>query len=126
MSYNQPGPYGGQQPQQPGPYGQQPQQPGPYGQQPPAPQPGYGYPQQAPDTVLTNYKKDPTDKTDGFTEQDMKDAEKDGLKNGKAVDGSYQLKDAANPLGGKVLQFQGAYGQIDDPGKLVDGMFAKG
>lgn len=52
MSYNQPGPYGGQQPQQPGPYGQQPQQPGPYGQpnpygQQPAPQPGYGYPQQA-------------------------------------------------------------------------------
>ncbi|MEU6825677.1 hypothetical protein ABZ921_34125 [Streptomyces atriruber] len=48
MSYNQPGPYGGQQPQQPGPYGQQPQQPGPYGQPPQAPQPGYGYPQQAP------------------------------------------------------------------------------
>ncbi|MFD4632910.1 hypothetical protein ACFVYR_15085 [Streptomyces sp. NPDC058284] len=48
MSYNQPGPYGGQQPQQPGPYGQQPQQPGPYGQQPQAPQPGYGYPPQAP------------------------------------------------------------------------------
>ncbi|MER5467519.1 hypothetical protein [Streptomyces sp. NPDC002685] len=46
MSYNQPGPYGGQ-PQQPGPYGQ-PGQPGPYGQQPQAPQPGYGYPQQAP------------------------------------------------------------------------------
>ncbi|MEU9212081.1 hypothetical protein AB0D27_30135 [Streptomyces sp. NPDC048415] len=43
MSYNQPGPYGGQ-PQQPGPYGQ----PGPHGQQPQAPQPGYGYPQQAP------------------------------------------------------------------------------
>ncbi|MFJ7963647.1 hypothetical protein [Streptomyces sp. NPDC096324] len=47
MSYNQPGPYGGQ-PQQPGPYGQPGGQPGPYGQQPPAPQPGYGYPQQAP------------------------------------------------------------------------------
>ncbi|MBC9716329.1 hypothetical protein H9Y04_27705 [Streptomyces sp. TRM66268-LWL] len=55
MSYNQPGPYGGQQPQ--GPYGQQPgqpQQPGPYGQQPQQPygqpqqQPGYGYPQTAP------------------------------------------------------------------------------
>ncbi|MFE6621535.1 hypothetical protein [Streptomyces sp. NPDC057740] len=43
MSYNQPGPYGGQ-PQQPGPYGQ----PGPYSQPPQAPQPGYGYPQQAP------------------------------------------------------------------------------
>ncbi|MET7364699.1 hypothetical protein ABZS61_02530 [Streptomyces sp. NPDC005566] len=53
MSYNQPGPYGGQPPQgQPGPYGQQ---PGPYGGQPPqgAPQgqPGYGYPQQAPQGV---------------------------------------------------------------------------
>ncbi|MFI1165111.1 hypothetical protein ACH4UM_16225 [Streptomyces sp. NPDC020801] len=46
MSYNQPGPYGGQ-PQQPGPYGQ-PGQPGPYGQPPQAPQPGYGYPQQTP------------------------------------------------------------------------------
>ncbi|MFE7807923.1 hypothetical protein ACFU51_25310 [Streptomyces sp. NPDC057430] len=40
MSYNQPGPYGGQ-----------PQQPGPYGQPPQAPQPGYGYPQQAPQGV---------------------------------------------------------------------------
>lgn len=59
MSYNQPGPYGGQ-PQQPGPYGQQPPPPGGpggapgqpgygYPQQPPPPQggqPGYGYPQQ--------------------------------------------------------------------------------
>ncbi|MET7856684.1 hypothetical protein ABZS81_05540 [Streptomyces sp. NPDC005318] len=63
MSYNQPGPYGGQPPQgQPGPYGSQPPpqgQPGPYGQQPgpyggPPPQggqPGYGYPQQAPQGV---------------------------------------------------------------------------
>ncbi|HWU10374.1 MAG TPA: hypothetical protein VN520_29085 [Streptomyces sp.] len=60
MSYNQPGPYGGQPPQgQPGPYGQQPgpygQQPGPYGgpppQSPPQGQPGYGYPQQAPPGV---------------------------------------------------------------------------
>jgi hypothetical protein len=42
MSNDQPGPYGGPQPQQPGPYGQQ---PGPYGGQPPQ-QPGYGYPQQ--------------------------------------------------------------------------------
>ncbi|MET8681655.1 hypothetical protein ABZW18_29750 [Streptomyces sp. NPDC004647] len=63
MSYNQPGPYGGQPPQQPGPYGGQPQQPGPYGQPPQQPgpyggqpqqpqgQPGYGYPQQAPQGV---------------------------------------------------------------------------
>ncbi|MFF2960780.1 hypothetical protein ACFVT1_18105 [Streptomyces sp. NPDC057963] len=73
MSYNQPGPYGGQPPQgqpgpyggqppqgQPGPYGGQPpqgqpgpygQQPGPYGGQPPQGQPGYGYPQQTPPGV---------------------------------------------------------------------------
>lgn len=44
MSYNQPGPYGGQ-PQQPGPYGQQPPAgPPPQGGAPG--QPGYGYPQQ--------------------------------------------------------------------------------
>ncbi|WP_338696462.1 hypothetical protein V2W30_13625 [Streptomyces sp. Q6] len=208
MSYNQPGPYGGQQPQQPGPYGQQPQQ-GPYGQQPQAPQPGYGYPQQAPQgvppqqpggysqpqqpgpygqqqapygqypaappagggkkktgiiiaavavvaalgvgayfvfgggggasvaddgahkltapsTVLTEYKKDESSSSDGFTDEDMKDAEKDGLKNGKPVNGAYSVKDTSNPLAGKVLQFQGAYGEIDDPEKLVDGMFEKG
>ncbi|MEV8343042.1 hypothetical protein [Streptomyces niveus] len=55
MSYNQPGPYGGQQPQgQPGPYGQQPPQGQPgygYPQQPPQGQPGYGYPQQPPQGV---------------------------------------------------------------------------
>ncbi|WP_329387678.1 hypothetical protein [Streptomyces sp. NBC_01716] len=55
MSYNQPGPYGGQQPQgQPGPYGQQPPQGQPgygYPQQPPQAEPGYGYPQQAPQGV---------------------------------------------------------------------------
>ncbi|MFE6890731.1 hypothetical protein [Streptomyces sp. NPDC057694] len=225
MSYNQPGPYGGQQPQQPGPYGQQPQQPGPYGQQQPQqpPQPGYGYPQQAPPgvppqqpnpygqqpqqpqapqagygypqqqapygqdqygqyppqppagggggkkvgliigavavvaaigvgayfviggsgsgsqsvsddgahklstpaTVLTEYKKDAST-TGGFSSSDMQDAEKDGLKNGTPVNASYKAGEASDPLNGKMLQFQGAYGEIDDPGKLVTGMFDKG
>ncbi|MES9507209.1 hypothetical protein ABWJ92_12470 [Streptomyces sp. NPDC000609] len=79
MSYNQPGPYGGQPPQgqgpyggqppqgQPGPYGQQPQgqpgpygqQPGPYGGQPPQGQPGYGYPQQAPQGVPPQQQPQP-------------------------------------------------------------------
>ncbi|MGW6533913.1 hypothetical protein [Streptomyces venezuelae] len=49
MSYNEPGPYGGQQPQQPGPYGgQPPQQPGPYGGQPQQPGPYGGQPPQQP------------------------------------------------------------------------------
>ncbi|MFI5566586.1 hypothetical protein ACIA6T_04260 [Streptomyces sp. NPDC051740] len=49
MSYDQPGPYGGQQP---GPYGQPPQVPRPgYGsprQAPPPGRPGYGRPRQPP------------------------------------------------------------------------------
>lgn len=76
MSYNQPGPYGGQQPQQPGPYGQQqPQQPGPYGQpnpygQQPAPQPGYGYPQQAPPGVPPQgYPQQPQPPYGGYPQQ---------------------------------------------------------
>ncbi|MGW1464127.1 hypothetical protein ACWCPT_07220 [Streptomyces sp. NPDC002308] len=56
MSNDQPGPYGGPPQGPPGPYGRQPgpygQQPNPYGQQPPqGGQPGYGYPQQAPQGV---------------------------------------------------------------------------
>ncbi|GAA2335904.1 hypothetical protein OKJ48_06535 [Streptomyces kunmingensis] len=78
----------------------------------------------APATVLNEYKKQEA-ASDGFSDEDMKDAEKDGLKNGKPVSAGYEVKDTANPLGSKVLQFQGAYGEIDDPGKLVDGMFAK-
>ncbi|MFJ6697754.1 hypothetical protein ACIQM4_17025 [Streptomyces sp. NPDC091272] len=57
MSYNQPGPYGGGQPNpyggQPGPYGQ-PQQP-----QQPQSQPGYGYPQQAPPPQGYGYPQQP-------------------------------------------------------------------
>ncbi|MFH8606371.1 hypothetical protein ACH4D5_02600 [Streptomyces sp. NPDC018029] len=231
MSYNQPGPYGGQQPQQPGPYGQQPQQPGPYGQPPQAPQPGYGYPQQAPppqpqpgygypqqapqqggysqpqqpgpygqvppqppygqqpqapygqvpppppgggkkktgiiigavavvaalgvgayfvlggsdsgsgggggsvaddgphklttpDTILGEYKKG-DGPAGGFNSSDMKAAEKAGVKNAEDVDAAYQAGDESNPLSQKLIQFMGVYGEIDDPGKVVDGMFAK-
>ncbi|MFG2709168.1 hypothetical protein ACGFX2_01250 [Streptomyces goshikiensis] len=63
MSYNQPGPYGGQQPQQPGPYGGQ---PGPYGQPPQAPQPGYGYPQQP---QQPGYPQQPPQPGYGFPQQ---------------------------------------------------------
>ncbi|MFD0154906.1 hypothetical protein ACWGQ4_36010 [Streptomyces sp. NPDC055721] len=218
MSYNQPGPYGGQPPQQPGPYGQQPgpygqqpQQPGPYGQ-PQAPQPGYGYPQQAPqgvppqqppygypqqgqqpnpygqqppygapqgpggyvphppapkkskagwiigavavvaaigvgayfvfgggagasvaddgphklttpDTVLTEYKKTPS-KGGSSDKEFLKEAEKNGVKNPTEVDASWEVKDAANPLAGKMLSLNGLYGEVDDPEKVVDSIFA--
>ncbi|MEV0320386.1 hypothetical protein ACIBKX_04940 [Streptomyces sp. NPDC050658] len=223
MSYNQPGPYGGQQPQQPGPYGGgQPQQPGPYGQQPPAPQPGYGYPQQAPQqggysqpqqpgpygqqqpqppygqvppppppqgggkktgliigavavviaaavggyfvfaggddkdggkkgggssvadggngggvkddgphklitpaTVLTEYKKKEGATEDGMSSSDIQEAEKNGVKNAKDVAAQYQSGSEDNPLAQKILQFNGVYGDIADPEKVVDAMFAE-
>ncbi|GHH33147.1 hypothetical protein [Streptomyces candidus] len=63
MSYNQPGPYGGQPPQQPNPYGGQ--QPGPYGQ-PPQGQPGYGYPQQAPPPQGYGYPQQPPPPQQGY------------------------------------------------------------
>ncbi|MER8042989.1 hypothetical protein [Streptomyces sp. NPDC094032] len=225
MSYNQPGPYGGQ-PQQPGPYGQQPQQPGPYGQQPPqpgpygqppqAPQPGYGYPQQAPqgvppqqppygypqqgqpqqpgpygqqpqygapqgpggympppppakkskagwiiggvaavaaiavaayfvigggggssvaddgphklitpETVLGEYKKDASAGSESQGDKkSLKEAEKNGVKNAKEVSASYKVEDKSNPLAGKLLSFDGLYGEIEDPEGVVDMIFA--
>lgn len=209
MSYNQPGPYGGQ-PQQPGPYGL----PGPYGQQPQAPQPGYGYPQQAPQgvppqqqgygypqqqpgpygqppqppygagpgaypppppaqgggkktgliigavvvavavigggvwwftaggggssvaddgphklttpaTVLTEYKKMDGSSGGGPSDDDfLKDVEKNGIKNGKQVKANWEVKDESNPLAGKLITFGGAYGEINDPEAVVDGVFA--
>lgn len=223
MSYNQPGPYGGQPPQgQPGPYGQQPgpyggqppqgqpqgqpgygypqqapqgvppqqqppqpgygypqaQQPGPYGQQPPTPpyggQPVYGqqpgfppaappkkktglivggvivalavigggvyfltsgggsssvaddgktYKLTAPATVLDGkYTKAP-DQGDNseMSSSDVAEAEKWGVKNPKNVTGSYKTGEG---LTQKMLQFNGVYGDIADPEKVVDAMFA--
>ncbi|MFB6838866.1 hypothetical protein [Streptomyces sp. NPDC056361] len=213
MSYNQPGPYGGQPPQQPGPYGGQPgpygQQPGPYGQQPQAPQPGYGYPQQAPqgvppqqpygypqqqpgpygqqppygapqgpggyvphppapkkskagwvigavavvaaigvgayfllggggssvaddgphklitpETVLGEYKKAPDKGGSSSGDDSLAEAEKNGVKNAKKVKATYQVENKANPLASKMISFSGLYGEIDDPEKVVDAVFA--
>ncbi|MVO84453.1 hypothetical protein GPA10_06600 [Streptomyces sp. p1417] len=230
MSYNQPGPYGGQQPQQPGPYGGgQPQQPGPYGQQPPqAPQPGYGYPQQppqqpgyghpqqppggvppqqpygqpgysqpqqpgpygqppqgpygqvpppppgggggkktglvigavavvaaigvgayfvlgssdsggsgkvkddgahkltTPETVLTDYKKKPGSASGGdMSSEQTKNAAKFGVKDPKEIAAQYSSGSQDNPLAQKILQFNGVYGEIEDPAAVVDKMFAE-
>ncbi|MFB6835190.1 hypothetical protein [Streptomyces hydrogenans] len=207
MSYNQPGPYGGQQPQQPGPYGQQ---PGPYGQ--PQGQPGYGYPQQAPqgvppqqpygypqqqqpnpygqqpqygapqgpggyvphppapaksktpliigavavvaaiavgayfligggggasvaddgahklvtpDTVLTEYKKSAnSDKAQSGDDDFIKDAAKFGVKNPQRANAQWEIKDESNPLSGKLLQFGGVWGEIENPESTVDAIFA--
>ncbi|MFD6420241.1 hypothetical protein [Streptomyces sp. NPDC060194] len=59
MSHNQPGPYGGQ-PQQPGPYG---------GGQQPGGQPGYGYPQQPPQTQPYGQPQQPPTQPYGYPQQ---------------------------------------------------------
>lgn len=217
MSYNQPGPYGGQQPQQPGPYGQQPQTPQPgYGYPPQAPQgvpgqqPGpYGQPQApygqqpqapygqvpppppqgggkktgviiaavvavvavavggyfvlaggddegkdggkkggsssvaeggseggvkddgphkliTPPTALTEYKLNKEAGSEsGMTASDVREAEKHGVKNAKDVAGQYQSGTEDNPLSQKILQFNGVYGEIAEPERVVDAMFGE-
>ncbi|WP_030673856.1 hypothetical protein [Streptomyces sp. NRRL B-1347] len=221
MSFNQPGPYGGQQPQQPGPYGGgQPQ--APYGQPPQTPPPGYGYPPQAPqqpgypqqapygqpqapygqppqapygqvppppsggsgkktgaiigavavvaaiavggyflfsgdsdsddsakgggsgkgggsvavkddgphklttpDTVLDGtYKLKPgSAKDDAMSPEKAREAEEHGVKNAKDVEAQYEYGSDDNPLGQKLFQFNGLYGDIEDPEAVVDKMF---
>lgn len=191
MSYNQPGPYGGQQPQQPGPYGQQPQ----------APQPGYGYPQQpqapygqppqapygqppqapygqfpqgppaggggkktgliigavvaiaaigagvwwftmgkdsgsvaddgktykltAPASVLGGeYKKSDSSAGGGgggMSSSDIEELEKQGVSNPKDVFAAYNYGEGTSM---KSLNYSGVYGEIEDPEKVVDAMFA--
>ncbi|MGW5424970.1 hypothetical protein [Streptomyces sp. NPDC003943] len=76
-----------------------------------------------PATVLTEYKKSDKDKPSN-DKKSLEEAEKDGVKNATEVGAQYQVKDEANPLAGKLIQFNGLYGQIDDPEKVVDTVFA--
>jgi hypothetical protein len=75
-----------------------------------------------PATVLGEYKK--TDSSSGDGDDFLKDAETSGVKNGKEVDATYEVKDEQNPLAGKMLQFGGVYGEVEDPEAVVDTVFA--
>ncbi|NBM20919.1 hypothetical protein [Streptomyces sp. GC420] len=77
-----------------------------------------------PDTVLSEYKKGDAS-ADGLSSDDIKEAEKWGVKNPKDVDAQYTAGDENNPLAQKYLQFSGVYGEIADPEKVVDAMFAE-
>ncbi|WP_081239160.1 hypothetical protein, partial [Streptomyces viridosporus] len=79
-----------------------------------------------PATVLGGeYKKGDAAGGGGFDENDMKEAEKHGVKNAKDVNAVYQAGDENNPFAMKMLQFMGVHGEIDDPEKVVDAMFAE-
>ncbi|MFF3642368.1 hypothetical protein [Streptomyces sp. NPDC002564] len=76
----------------------------------------------APDTVLTDYKKDPA-RSSGLNSVDLDKAEAAGVKNPKDVQGQYQSGSKDNPMAQKVLTFGGVYGDIEDPEGVVDHMF---
>lgn len=76
-----------------------------------------------PETVLGEYKKAPNEK-DSDGKKFLEEAEKTGVKNATQVDASYKVENKANPMGAKALSFSGLYGEIDDPEKVVDGIFA--
>ncbi|MCN9239456.1 hypothetical protein NGF19_01430 [Streptomyces sp. RY43-2] len=81
-----------------------------------------------PATVLDGqYKKGNAESDDGggLSSSDLKDAEKYGVKNATEVHADYQAGDEANPLAMKLLKFQGVYGEISDPEKVVDELFAE-
>ncbi|WP_432076075.1 hypothetical protein [Streptomyces wuyuanensis] len=78
-----------------------------------------------PETVLTEYKKMAGGGSGGPSDDDfLKDIEKSGIKNGKQVEANWEVKDANNPLAGKLITFGGAYGEIEDPEAVVDSIFA--
>lgn len=79
-----------------------------------------------PATVIGGeYKKSPDSGDAGaMTKDDLKDAESWGVKNPKDVNANYEAGDEENPLAAKFLSFGGVYGEIDDPEKVVDAMFA--
>ncbi|NEB01766.1 hypothetical protein G3I78_22220 [Streptomyces sp. SID13726] len=78
-----------------------------------------------PATVLTDYKKSASADGGGFSENDVKDAEKHGVKNAQDVSATYQSGAATDYLAMKMVNFMGVYGDIDDPEKVVDAMFAE-
>ncbi|WP_190012411.1 hypothetical protein, partial [Streptomyces griseomycini] len=78
-----------------------------------------------PATVLGGeYKKGEGADGGGFNQDDIKEAEKHGVKNAKDVSAAYQSGDESNPFAMKMVNFMGVYGEIDDPEKTVDAMFA--
>ncbi|MEV8315533.1 hypothetical protein AB0Q95_15315 [Streptomyces sp. NPDC059900] len=77
-----------------------------------------------PQTVLTEYKLSKENSGEsGMTSSDIREAEKHGVSNAKDVAGQYQSGTEDNPLSQKILQFNGVYGDIADPEKVVDAMF---
>ncbi|MGW3492321.1 hypothetical protein [Streptomyces sp. NPDC001020] len=71
------------------------------------------------------YKKEGNDSGGGFSQSDLKKAEERGVKNAKQVNAGYSAKNTDNPLASRAINFEGVYGDISDPEKVVDAMFVE-
>ncbi|NEY36645.1 hypothetical protein GTU99_31630 [Streptomyces sp. PRKS01-65] len=77
-----------------------------------------------PATVLAGEYEKGQSLGSGFGGGDVEEAEKYGVKDAQNVHASYRAENADNPLAMRMIQFMGVYGEIDDPEKVVDSMFA--
>ncbi|WP_410538546.1 hypothetical protein [Streptomyces sp. KL2] len=74
----------------------------------------------APETVLGGeYRKAGSG---GLTDSDVEEFEQFGVEGAQGVGGNYTSGEAATQ---KSIQFQGAWGKIDDPEAVIDAMFSK-
>ncbi|MEU1130621.1 hypothetical protein ABZ383_12280 [Streptomyces sp. NPDC005900] len=84
---------------------------------------GKTYKLTAPATVLGGYKKlDASAGGGGMSSGDLKDLEKRGVSDPKDVHAAYQHGEGTTM---KTFNYLGVYGEVDDPEKVVDAMFAE-
>ncbi|MEV0253019.1 hypothetical protein AB0H82_01910 [Streptomyces sp. NPDC050732] len=84
---------------------------------------GKTYKLTAPETVLGSYKKDTSaGDAGGMSSSDLADLEKKGVSNPKDAHAAYNYGKGAAM---KSLNYSGVYGEIDDPEKVVDAIFAE-
>ncbi|MEV7541473.1 hypothetical protein [Streptomyces sp. NPDC089915] len=82
-----------------------------------------GYKLVAPPSVA-EFQQDPKYKEQPMSDKDKQEAAAAGINNATQVGMNYQTGDPKNPLTTKALQFKGYYGDVADPEKAVDGLFA--
>ncbi|MBM7167957.1 hypothetical protein JQK87_05940 [Streptomyces sp. G44] len=84
---------------------------------------GKRYKLTAPATVLGNFKKlEGSGGGGGMSSSDLEDLEKRGISNPKDIHAAYQHGEGPAM---KSLNYSGVYGDVDDPEKVVDAMFAE-
>lgn len=84
---------------------------------------GKKYKLTTPATVATDYKKsDQLGGGDGLEDSDLAKLKSAGVANATQVGAGYSTDSSL--AGGKLLEYDGVYGQVKDPGKVVDRMFS--